>query len=98
MRKLIYCSIPLILLLATPAHAYVGPGAGAGVVAVVLGVIGSIFLALVGIIWYPFKRLLKALRSRSKKSEQKDIKSDEVDTDNSNVHCSGRTGSSSASR
>jgi hypothetical protein len=41
------------------AQAYVGPGLSAGAVAVVLGVIGSVFLALFAIVWYPLKRLMK---------------------------------------
>lgn len=41
---------------------YIGPGLGAGIVATVLGVIASLFLAVVAILWYPFKRLLARLR------------------------------------
>jgi uncharacterized membrane protein YhiD involved in acid resistance len=47
------------VVLAAPAtaFAYVGPGLGAGTLAVVLGIIGSILLALFAIVWYPLKRL-----------------------------------------
>ncbi|MBB4020659.1 putative membrane protein [Confluentimicrobium naphthalenivorans] len=41
------------------AQAYVGPGLGAGAIAAVLGVLGSIFLALFAVIYYPIKRMLK---------------------------------------
>jgi hypothetical protein len=44
------------------AHAYVGPGVGAGTIAVVLGILSSIFLAFVGIIWYPIKRLIRGIK------------------------------------
>lgn len=44
------------------ANAYVGPGLGAGTLGVILGIIGSIFIALFAIIWYPLKRLLKKYR------------------------------------
>lgn len=54
------------VLVPTHAMAYVGPGLGAGAVGVVLGIIGSIFIALFAVFWYPFKRLLK----RFKKSDQ----------------------------
>lgn len=48
------------LLLSTPAaHAYIGPGAGAGTIAVVLGILAAIGMAFVAIIWYPLKRLFK---------------------------------------
>jgi hypothetical protein len=49
----------LLLAIALPAHAYIGPGAGAGAVAVVLGILSSIVLGLIGIVWYPIKRLIK---------------------------------------
>jgi len=44
--------------------AYIGPGLGAGVVATVIGVIASIFLAIFGIVWYPFKRLIRRRKAR----------------------------------
>lgn len=47
------------VMVATSAQAYVGPGLGLGAIGVVLAVIFSGFLAVVGIIWYPIKRLLR---------------------------------------
>jgi len=55
--------LALALLPVAPAHAYIGPGVGAGTVAVVLGILSSIFLAFVGIIWYPIKRLIKGRKA-----------------------------------
>lgn len=55
-------------LLPTAALAYIGPGIGAGAFAAVLGVLGSIILAIVGVIYYPIKRLLKGRKSKSAKS------------------------------
>ncbi len=52
----------IALLPITPAQAYIGPDAGAGTIAIVLGILSSIFLAFVGIIWYPIKRLIKRRR------------------------------------
>lgn len=49
--------LPLIL-------AYIGPGLGTGVIATVIGVIASILLAIFAILWYPFKRLIKRLKSK----------------------------------
>ena len=47
-------------LLSLPSHlAYLGPGLAAGSIAVVLGVIGSIFLAIFGVVYYPLKRAIK---------------------------------------
>lgn len=44
------------------AHAYIGPGLTVGVVAIILGTVASIFLAFVGILWYPTKRLIARWR------------------------------------
>jgi hypothetical protein len=52
-----------MLLPVAPAYAYVGPGVGAGTIAVVFGILSSIFLAFVGIIWYPIKRLIKGRKA-----------------------------------
>jgi hypothetical protein len=48
-----------LILPASAAHAYVGPGLGLGAIAVILGVIGSVFLAIFAVLWYPIKRMLK---------------------------------------
>lgn len=51
------------------AHAYIGPGMGAGVVAMILGVLGSIFLAIGAVIYYPVKRMLRKRQARKALSE-----------------------------
>lgn len=75
MRKLGWYTGLLMITLATPAHAYIGPGAGAGTIAVVLGVLASIFFAFVAILWYPLKRLLKGRKTGAGKSveDQSDL-------------------------
>jgi len=57
----------LFLALPQPASAYVGPGTGITVIGGALAFIGSILLAIVGFIWYPVKRLWRALMSRRAK-------------------------------
>ena len=60
MRRLVFwVNLLLAITLAFPAEAYIGPGAGAGMIAVVFGVITSVFFAFVAIVWYPIKRLFK---------------------------------------
>jgi hypothetical protein len=70
-RRLLY-GVALLLLTGVfapaPAYAYVGPGLGAGAVAVTLGVLGSIVTGILGVIYYPIKRMIKKL----KKSRQLD--------------------------
>ena len=50
------------LLAPAPAWAYIGPGLGAGAVAAVLAVLGSILLGILSVIYYPIKRLVKRRR------------------------------------
>lgn len=50
------------VLAPAPAFAYVGPGLGAGAVAVTLGVLGSIVTGILGVIYYPIKRMIKKFK------------------------------------
>jgi hypothetical protein len=56
-----------LCMLAAPAaaDAYIGPGAGISAIGTVLAFFAAIFFALVGFIWYPFKRLLAYLRTKA---------------------------------
>ena len=58
-KNIVKVSAPVLLGLATPAQAYIGPGMGGGVIAVVLGILGAILMAIFGLIYYPVKRWLK---------------------------------------
>lgn len=42
--------------------AYIGPGLAGGVLSAVLGVLGAILMLLVGVIWYPLKRVIRHFR------------------------------------
>ena len=57
--QLSFFLFPLLFLSAPPAAAYIGPGAGAGTIAVVVGILVSIVMAFFAILWYPAKRVLK---------------------------------------
>jgi hypothetical protein len=63
--KINYIPFVLLILIATPAYAYIGPGMGAGVIASILGVIASVFLSLFAIIYYPIKRMMKKRKNRT---------------------------------
>ena len=50
-------SLALALALSSaPALAYVGPGAGLGVIGTLFGIVAAIVLAMFGLFWYPLKR------------------------------------------
>ena len=53
----------LLLVSAFPAQAYIGPGMGGGAIAVVLGILAAILMAIFGFIYYPLKRWLKKRKS-----------------------------------
>lgn len=48
----------LVGLLPGTAAAYVGPGMGLGAIAAFFGGLFAVLLAIVGVVWYPIKRLL----------------------------------------
>lgn len=60
----VFCAV--IVLQPLAAQAYIGPGVGAGALTAVLGVLGSIVLAIFAVIYYPIKRLLKGKKAPAK--------------------------------
>lgn len=60
--------LPALFLAAalTPslAQAYIGPGAGVSAIGAAMALLAAVFFAIVGIVWYPVKRLIRALRRR----------------------------------
>lgn len=54
-----------ILIYPSASFAYIGPGLGVGAVAAVLGVLFGLLMLLVGVVWYPLKRLIKWVRAKT---------------------------------
>ena len=52
------------------AYAYIGPGAGITAIGTVIALIGAVFLAIVGFIWYPVKRLKAKLQEKKQAKKQ----------------------------
>ena len=71
MWRVIVSSLVSIFGLISSAHAYIGPGLGLGTVGILIGILGSIILALIAVLWYPFKRVLKKIK------KTKDLESEE---------------------
>ena len=63
------------LVQAVPAAAYIGPGAGLGGIVVAIALLLGVFLLIVGLVWYPLKRLLKG-RNESPETSEADSSSD----------------------
>ena len=53
-----------LLLMPSVAHAYIGPGVGISAIGSFFALVGAIVFAIVGFIWYPLKRLLRAVRRK----------------------------------
>lgn len=68
----------LFCLTATAAHAYVGPGLGLGALAVVAGIVMSVFLAIVSVVWYPVKRLLRKDAKRTSRERERRSQAEET--------------------
>ncbi len=66
----------LILLLAaffaSPASAYVGPGAGISVLGSLLGILATIIVAIGAIIFWPVRKFLKRKKARSESTATPD--------------------------
>ncbi len=52
-------SVLALLLMASSAFAYVGPGAGISVLGSLLGILATIVLALVAIVMWPIRKMMK---------------------------------------
>ncbi|MEL6549711.1 MAG: hypothetical protein AAFQ54_05620 [Pseudomonadota bacterium] len=55
--------IALFALIAAPAQAYVGPGAGAGAILAAVAVLAGVVLLIAGFLYFPIKRALKARKA-----------------------------------
>ena len=71
MWRVIISSLVSFFGLISSANAYIGPGLGLGTVGILIGILGSIIMALIAVLWYPFKRLLKKIKKK------KDLESEE---------------------
>lgn len=67
-RFLAFAATALAVASPGPALAYIGPGAGLGAIAVTVALIVGVLLLVVGLVWYPLKRLLKGRADSNAKS------------------------------
>ena len=54
----------ILLALASPALAYIGPGAGISVLGSLLSILATIFVAIGAIIFWPLRKYLKRRKAR----------------------------------
>ena len=60
------------LLYTETALAYVGPGLGLGAIGAIIGVVVAILLAILGVFWYPLKRMLRKNKTAEALGEESD--------------------------
>lgn len=51
----------LLLSMPAPAWAYIGPGSGLSAIGAAFALVATAFVAVVGFIWYPLKRVWRRL-------------------------------------
>ena len=70
-RSKIFSCLAVISLLTYPplASAYIGPGLGSGAIVAVLGTVFGFLMLVVGVIWYPIKKLVRRLRTNKLKTK-----------------------------
>lgn len=49
------------------ALAYIGPGSGLSAIGAFIALIAAIIVAILGFLWYPFRRLIRYLKKDSRK-------------------------------
>lgn len=59
-----------LTLMPVAASAYIGPGAGLGAIGALFAIIGAVFLAIVGLLWYPLKRMIKGKKSSANSADK----------------------------
>ena len=72
------------------AHAYLGPGGALSTIGAALALIASVFVAILGFLWFPVKRLL-AKRRKKKRAEtsstDEDMRQRKRDSSSDNDTC-----------
>jgi len=67
---LILLTAIIFFLCIEEVFAYVGPGLGLGAIGAFFGTIFAVLLGLIGIIWYPIKRMVKKYTANKKYKEE----------------------------
>ena len=61
-KHIVYLLGVTVLFYPQFAFAYIGPGLASGAVVAVLGTFAGLVMLVVGVIWYPVKRLIRRFR------------------------------------
>ena len=53
-----------------PIYAYIGPGLGGGAIAIILGLLSTVVVALFALVWYPIKKLRKLKKPKEESDDE----------------------------
>ena len=71
MKKRNYlATLAALFLVASNAHAYIGPGAGLSAIGSLIALALAIIIALVGFVWFPLKRIRDARKNNAQDSDK----------------------------
>ena len=69
--RIVLLSVTFVLLSSGSAWGYVGPGLGLGAIGAVFGAVVAVFLGIMGLVWYPVKRLMKKMKNKEEQGGTK---------------------------
>jgi len=53
----------VLMGIATPAQAYIGPGAGLTAIGAFIAFVAAVLVTIIGFIWFPIRRLIRKSRN-----------------------------------
>jgi len=68
-KVVLFLVIYFLVLNIYPAYAYIGPGLGVGILAIIIGFIFAICVALFTVIYFPIKKIIIKLNKNKNKNK-----------------------------
>jgi len=66
-KKNIFIIASIFIIIPNMAHAYLGPGLVLGNIVLTIGLVAVLFFALIAILYYPIKKLIKKIKLKKLK-------------------------------
>jgi len=66
-KKNIFIIASIFIIIPNMAHAYLGPGLALGTIVLTIGLVAVLFFALIAILYYPIKKLIKKIKLKKLK-------------------------------
>ena len=69
-KKYIFIITAIFIIIPNTAHAYLGPGLALGTIVLTIGLVAVLFFALIAILYYPIKKLIKKIKLKKLKKDK----------------------------